>query len=269
MNSIQNDGYGLEILVDGNVVEKVIYQNSNYYSLPQGTSFSLRLTNDHATRCDVLVYVSGKRAGTYRINPYSRVIISKYSPSGRPFVAFDLTKTDTEYRYSLHQPWGELDNLIQVRFVPEKNPPIINPQGYTTPDWLLYRHECSMYTDGVTPNNVNNRRCNLTTEDYERLINVGQYDHHIPERERKKYKMQTPLEETNKSGTREIVTRIIVDNDQARYRRDEAIWNDMIGATDPTRVPPRITLRHPNRPHACSTDSPFLLSRKYYFDSYP
>lgn len=268
MDSVKNNGYLLEIMVDGGPVEKVIYRDSNYYALPQGTKFGVRLTNDHSTRTDVHLWVDGRKAGIWRINPYSRITITRFSPSGKPFMAWNEAKgpnTSLPQRLSLYHPWGTLDGLVRAVFVPERYTPIEVHNNYTTPDLIRHRPECHMYTDGVTPYNVENRRCHLTAEEYERRINVGQYEQPLNERERGRYRMRTRLEEGDPDNAHSIIVRVIVDNDHSRYRRDEAIWRE---TTRPDRVPPRLMLRNPARPHTCEKDSPFVLSKKYYFDSF-
>jgi hypothetical protein len=264
MNSVQNDGFSLEILVGGNPVEKVIYKDSNYYSMPQSTEYSVRLRNNHNVRADVKLWIGGHMTGIYRIEPAGMIVISNFSETGKRFVAWDDTRVTGPHKLSFYHPWGTLDNLVQVQFTPEKTPPIISAQGVMQPDWLLYRYECSMYTDGVTPYNVNNRRCNLTANDYAKLVDPHYYQGG-PEQKKTKYEMKTPLTDINKADIREIIVRIIVDNDRARYRRNETVWNNN---GNPNMVPPRLSLRYPSRPHTCNTDSPFRLSRKYYFDYY-
>ena len=61
-----------------------------------------------------------------------------------------------------------------------------------------------------------------------------------------------------------IYARLVVDDDISTYKRK---YIGIRNAKYSNKIPPKIKLQHPSRPHGYFVGSPFTLSRKYWFDT--
>lgn len=247
MDSVQLNGFSLEIITSRGPIEKIIYKNGNYFAVPDNTKYNLRLGNTLNVRVDAHVWIGGYKLGVWRINPFSRIIISHPDAIAiKPKILRD-----------------ELEDkgLVKVTFKPE----LFNQKIRIDENMLRGRAKknqfyemtgCISYTDTVTPYDQSNRNCNLSALDYSRLI-YG--DDHI-----KSSNHVDPLIEINDSLITNIYVRMVVDNDLSTYRRKYAYLRE---AKSSSIAPPKLELENPSRPHKCSKDSEFLLSKKYYFDN--
>lgn len=267
MNSIVDGIYSLEVLVGRYNIEKTVYNNGYYFLVSNNSQYSLRLTNDGPNRTDAHLWINGNKVGIWRINPFSRVIISEGS-NGR-FVATDRTPNAP---YSV---WGKLDGLIEVRFISEDKPAIIGAQGHISPDRLINRQGCIDITDGTTPYDRSRRYCNVSTEEYEEMLYGPRkkipYGHTrrglLGNIGNNRYIMRERIGNAGNVGNEgHIMARIIADTDHVRSKRVEQLYKE---ATSPSNFPDPIWRKHPMRPiDEDKHEFPFTLSKPYIFDKY-
>lgn len=118
MNSVSVNGFSLSVLGDGISARKKYMNGANYFLLPHGSQYKLRLTNNRSPRCDAEVWIDGERIGTWRINSYSSVTIERPADINRRFV-FLRENSCTARTAGIVS--GDSDNgLIKVIFKPER-----------------------------------------------------------------------------------------------------------------------------------------------------
>lgn len=286
MDTVLLNGFSLEILSSFGPVEKVIYREGNYFSLPDGSEYKLKLGNDHDTRVDAHVWIDGEKVGVWRINPYSSIVIERPHNISRKFTLF---KEGTRRAIRAGVKNGDHETgIIKVIFKPENiyysgifyN----NPTHLNETDHRLYRWECSNdYTDTVTPSDKQNRRCNLNAYNYEVQgrpnfginlqnsfssavsPNYSSAGSVLGDDSLQRFKRTKPLDEIDTDMITTIYARLVVDDDRTTYKRD---YIGIKHAMKTNKIPPRINgPTHMGRSHYCYKDSPFILSRKYWFDN--
>lgn len=303
MDSVQLNGFSIEILSDGGPVEKVIHSGSNYFSLPHGSEYKIRVGNDHGIRTDAHVWVDGEKAGVWRINPYSRVTIERPAHVARKFTLLD--ESSGSARGAGVEMGAEENGLVKIIFKPERRSDVFFDQGVPPrfpkfPDFddlgyqdglgyqTIHNPGCSDYTDTVTPYDKTNRKCAMSAQSYSNMINEGisadfgstlsnsvsfNYTPGATTLGRdsdQRFKRVSPLGEVDHDLVTTIYARLVVDNDHTTYRRPYVSMRRAARGRNTNYPPPIIDMDHPARPHRCSRrDGPFTLSEKYYFDSLP
>ena len=268
MDAIYSNNFMLEILDETGPIEKIIYNNSNYYSLPDGARYKLRLTNNNNVRADAHVWVDGIKVGVWRINGNSQLIIRRSLNSIDEFTFIRDGLVDT---MSARIRRGGKDNgLVRVTFRPEKSSYYWNPRKPHHRNEMIVP-QCFSYTDSVTPYIKEHQKCIMNSDNFARYTNTN-LSGHIEDRTYRygyndhKPNRVVPLTDIDYENITTIYTRLIVDNDKTSYRRKYMMLRE---AENTSRPPPRISLDHPNRPHNCSRDSKFKLSRRtFYFDNF-
>lgn len=275
MDSIQENDFSVEVLSDKGPVEKIIYKGFNYYGMSEGTEYRVGLGNHTDRRVDATVWIDGEKVGTWRINPFSNVVIKNLVEKRDKFV---LTE----------KPYNYLEkNLLRVVFKPEiyqwSSQTYNNPHIRKETDPTLFRSECNNnYTDSTTPWDKLNRRCNYRAGRYlenrplfgeARMSTKPEYAKRGFEYRRDalgfdknhRYGKVSPFEkdEIDIDNVTTIYARLVVDNDHSSYRRE---YNGIRQAPFNSKVPPLMRLEHPSRSNPCNVDSPLTLSQKYWFD---
>lgn len=246
MDSIQKRGFSFEILYKGYPLEKTIYRNYNYYGIKEGSSFALRLGNSHPVRVDVDVLIDGKKVGTWRIHPKSRI-----EASHPRFYT---------YRNNV---------LIKVIFKPETQTYYktgsLGSKGYHDSwDPTVVKYECQNFSDTVSPENMH-RHCAHKAHKYEEKIFAEYLNqkkvHGITDQ---RFQKTLPLINLDPRNFVVVATRVVVLDDDGRYIKNTNFFRN---AQNTGVYPPYLELRHPLRPHSCEVDSKFKLSEKYWFDN--
>lgn len=82
---VEEGGFSLSILAPG---ARPSYQDSQQstVSLPSGTEYSIQLSNNRSTRCDVEVHIDGDRIGEWKLLPYSSAVIEHGVNNSRHFL---------------------------------------------------------------------------------------------------------------------------------------------------------------------------------------
>ena len=236
MDYIFNKGFYIGLLTGDDIVQKIIYGKSNYYSLHSNSYYSIKLGNSHNVRVDAHIWIDNKKIGIFRINPNSSIVVSRDN-YGNQLIMMK------------HQNFKK--GLIKVVFIPEKyiqNYEYTNPTRNTKPDVDIYRWNCyNNYTDGVTPSNANNRRCIRDALDYE--INwrpiYGEELRDILQPNYGKEKRYNYGAEINKNNidTKNIATiyaQLFINDDFSYYKQPyvETVRDDK---TNPEIIPPDVT----------------------------
>ncbi len=284
MDSVRINGFALEVHDIDGPVEKIIYDEANYYAMADRTEYTLKLTNDLAVRTDAHVWINGEHVGVWRINPYSTITIERPANVSRRFTLF---KEGTRAAMDAGIIPGSSDNgLIKIVFKPEAKVfyEAVPTLSSIPTDLTLNRSMCNMQTDSVTPHTKNRRFCEMNADAYNHSYSMpnsaetkfmtltSQQSRHANTNfvsadhgSNQRFTRVTPLNDIDARMVTTIYARLIVDNDNSGYRRS------YIGVRNASRShlpPPRLHLSHPSRPHSHMTDSPFTLSRKFWFDSF-
>lgn len=154
MNDISVNGFSLQIQISGlffeNSVRKENINGANYFVVPHGSEYKIKLSNDRSTKSDADVWVDGEKIGTWRINSFGSITIERPADVGRKFVFF---KEGSSSAHSAGIVSGRTDNgLIKVVFRPEKeNDCCTDHEGLSCFSKLISRHQQGLFTDRATP----------------------------------------------------------------------------------------------------------------------
>jgi hypothetical protein len=289
MDTVFLNGFSLEVISDEGPVEKIIHKGSNYFALHNGSEYKLKLGNDHKVRVDAHVSVDEEKVGVWRINPYSTVTVERPANIARKFT---LLRERSRMAINAGIESGYKENgLIKVIFRPEKEylPELVynNPTHYQETDNRPQRWNCyNNYSDTVTPHNFVNRRCHLEADEYEdnsrqiygvalqstfsNSLNGSTYASGgtaFGDDSLQRFKRVVPLDEINKNLETTIYVRLVVQDDKTTYKRP---YIGVRQASRTNKIPPRMDIGQPEhlgRSHKCHKDSPFTLSKKYWFDN--
>jgi hypothetical protein len=84
--------------------------------LKHGTEFGIELKNDSDSRCDAQIFVDGRSAGTFRLQPYGRTFVERPVHADRKFTFLREESRDALMAgVSPHQDNG----IVKVIFTPE------------------------------------------------------------------------------------------------------------------------------------------------------
>jgi len=109
--------------------------SQGYVALAHGTCYTVMLSNNHSTRCDVTLRIDGKEVGTWRLETYRSIAIERpVNDTGR-FTFYQLGTE--EARQAGLEAHGDL-GLVTATFTPEKwlQPTHISPYAnQSVEDW--------------------------------------------------------------------------------------------------------------------------------------
>lgn len=275
MNSINLNGYSLEILAYGETMEKIIYKNANYYALKNNTEYKIRLTNNKDVRTDAHIWIDEEKVGVWRINPYSRITIERPVNLDRKFT---LVKETSYYAREAGIELGlQTNGLIKVEFKPEKYSTYVpkvneyndyyNKQEY---DPTGVHYLCKAYTDTVTPADKIHRFCAMNDSSYDRYVSntllspgatvLGNHSDQT-------FKRTEPIENIDTSNITIIHARLVVDEDKTTNRRNYIHLREANNINHQTLVPPPIR-ENPSRPSKCLMNNNYEASNKQWLDRY-
>ena len=289
MDSVKLNNFSLEILADlGSLfgsyrtpfepVEKIVYNGGNYFAMPHNTVYKIRLGNNNGVKADAHVWIDGEKIGVWRINSYSRIVIERPANIARKLV---LLKENTGKAFKAGIKSGLRENgLIKVTFKPSKYLDYETSKYFENHPYSKINSlpRCFMnYTDTVTPGDkMSDRKCsmdqsysNCTSESmckFSTLDNMGSAATALGDTSSQKFKDVEPIYEVNHSQITTVYARLVAENDKWSYKKDLVGLKDAMAKSN--KIPERVELRHPFRPHSCSTDSKFTMSRKFWFDNY-
>lgn len=278
MNSVHSNGFSVGIVTDKGPVEKIIYRKGNYYALADNTEYKITLGNAHDVKTDAHVWVNGVKAGIWRINPYSKVIISASSDFKKKF---RITENNQYDQYIDRTLDGNINNgLIRVLFYPEIRGSyqlelLYNYDAFKRDDPTIDRFAyCKNYTDSISPENLN-RHCSTPAYIYEQsilmnntpiyanssniqmnentnlLYDVSPYTSKVKDKNR--YIKAKPLDRIDYDQVTNIYIRLVVDNDLPTDSRKFALTRREVDSSIP---PPKLDITHPDRPDtSCNSAS--------------
>jgi hypothetical protein len=275
MNSINLNGYSLEILAHGEIMEKIIYKNANYYALENDTEYKIRLTNNKNVRTDAHIWIDDQKVGVWRINPYSRITIERPANLNRKFT---LVK---EISYRAKEAGIELglqtNGLVKVEFKPEKYssyvPEVADYNDYyskQTYDPTGVHYLCKAYTDTVTPADKIHRFCAMNDSSYDRYISntlLSPGATVLGSQSNQTFKRTESIENIDTSNITIIYARLVVDEDHPTNRRNYIHLREANNMNHQTLVPPPIR-EHPSRPSKCFENNNYEASNKQWLDRY-
>lgn len=117
MNSIDLNGFAVEIIGSNGPVNKLYDMGHTYFSMPHGTEYKLRLSTSRNTRSDAHVWIDGEKVGVWRLNPYDSITIERPANIARKFT---LLAEGTNDAINANIVTGANENgLVKVVFKPE------------------------------------------------------------------------------------------------------------------------------------------------------
>lgn len=114
-----DDSYNIIITTTDRSITPQIRNEHAYYPLKHSSNYQIRLGNNTDKRCNVILFIDGKKMGKWRIDAYDSIKLERPSQSSRKFV------------FVKENSWkGEMGNvrnramkngLIEAKFIPEQN----------------------------------------------------------------------------------------------------------------------------------------------------
>jgi hypothetical protein len=133
MNSVDLNGFSVEIVGSNGLVRKVYDMGHTYFAMPHGTEYKLQLGSSRNTRADAHVWIDGEKVGVWRIGPYGQITIERPANVARKFT---LLTEGTSDAIGADIVTGNQDNgLVKVVFKPEFKQwsyPLCNEVVYST-----------------------------------------------------------------------------------------------------------------------------------------
>jgi hypothetical protein len=128
--SVNLNQFGLSII--SNDVKHIIKNNGkyHYFSLPNFSTYQIKLINNKGSRCDAIVSIDGENIGTWRIPSFSAITIQRPANINRKFV-FVKEKSYTA-KYTDIEANDPNNGLITVIFKPEAE----HLCPYQVPDYI-------------------------------------------------------------------------------------------------------------------------------------
>ncbi|QKF93700.1 hypothetical protein QKU48_gp0242 [Fadolivirus algeromassiliense] len=274
MNSINLNGYSLEVLTDNEPVEKIIYHDTNYYALPNNTEYMIRLTNNRDVKTDATIWIDNERVGTWRVNPYSRITVERPGNMNRKFTL--VRETSYQAKQAGVEVGLQVNGLIKVEFKPEKFSEYV-PQIRDHTDYLQsydptgVHYLCKAYTDTVTPADKIHRFCAMNSNSYDRYVESNLLSPGatiLGNQSNQQFKKVVPIDNVDTANITVIHTRLVVDDDKSTWRRKYIHLREANNVNNQTLVPPPINREHPSRPSKCFVNNNFAAQNKDWLDRY-
>jgi len=118
MNAVKLNNFSLDIEAKYEHIEKYTRNDNNYFAIPDGTEYKLKLENDNGVKVDAHVWIDGEKIGIWRIKPYDDIVIERPAEISRKFT---FLKEGSRRANRAGIMSGKSDNgLIKVVFKPEK-----------------------------------------------------------------------------------------------------------------------------------------------------
>lgn len=203
MNSINSNDFSLEITSNDCAVHKFRRMNSTYYSLPNMSTYKIRLSNNRETRADAHVYIDNEKVGVWRINRYSSITIERPTNFARKFT---LIKENTRTARKAGIVNGhESNGLVKVVFKPE-----------------LATFGCCFMHDDSTPtfNEMTYFNASQKNNIMSCNANYSSAATGLGEKSSQQFRAADSLDQIDQDNITVIITRLVVDND---YDDDEII----------------------------------------------
>lgn len=118
MNSVDSNGFSIEIIHTGLNAPKHLIGGANYFSLPQKAEYKIKLSNNKHTRADAHVYIDGEKMGVWRIPSNGSISIERPVDNNKKFTF--LKENTSEAREGGIVSGKNENGLIKVIFKPEK-----------------------------------------------------------------------------------------------------------------------------------------------------
>ena len=93
-------------------------QGSTYIAMPNKSEYSLKLTNERETECDVVVNIDGEFVGKWRINAGQTIEVERPTNVAKKFTFFEETSKEAKSAGVAIEK--EENGLVDVVFYPRK-----------------------------------------------------------------------------------------------------------------------------------------------------
>jgi len=113
--SVSLNNYGVSIISPN--VKRFMVGKYNYFSLPNLSTYKIKLINNHTTRCDAYVKIDGEDVGAWRIAPFDSITIERPANINRKFVFIKENSYIAEHAGV--ERYDSNNGLITVVFKPE------------------------------------------------------------------------------------------------------------------------------------------------------
>jgi hypothetical protein len=118
MNNITDNGFSLEILVNGSMPAKIKFINGAYYIIMKHKQeYKIMLSNNNSVRANADVWIDNQIIGSWRLNPYSAIIIERPVEFNRKFLFLQEGTTIANRSGIVNH--SNNNGLIKVLFKPE------------------------------------------------------------------------------------------------------------------------------------------------------
>lgn len=119
MDTVNSNGFTVEITFNGMSAPKHLMNGANYFSLPHRAEYKIKLSNNKSARADAHVYIDGEKMGVWRLNQYQLVSIERPVNDHKKFT---FLKENTASAHEGGVVSGKSENgIIKVVFKPEKS----------------------------------------------------------------------------------------------------------------------------------------------------
>lgn len=119
MDTVNSNGFAVEITLNGMSAPKHLMNGANYFSLPHRAEYKIKLSNNKSARADAHVYIDGEKMGVWRLHQYQPVSIERPVNDHKKFT---FLKEGTASAHEGGIVSGKSENgIIKVIFKPEKS----------------------------------------------------------------------------------------------------------------------------------------------------
>jgi len=226
MNSVDLNGFSVEIIGSNELVRKVYDMGHIYFAMPHGTEYKLRLGSSRNTRADAHVWIDGEKVGVWRLDPYEQITIERPANVARKFTL--LTEGTSDAINADITTGNQNNGLVKVVFKPE-----FKQWSYPLCNEVAYESNRSF---GIMDNCMPNRQ-KESRQLYSQSLNFASAGTGLGDHSRQRFGHAEPLTSIDDANITTIYARLVVDNivdSGPKYIGLKSVRHS-------TEIPPRIT----------------------------
>lgn len=241
MNNISDNGFSLEILVNGSIPAKTKFIGGAYYiMMNHNQEYKIMLTNDNNTRADADVWIDNQMIGSWRLNPHSSITIERPAEFNRKFLFLQEGTTIANRSGIVNQ--SNNNGLIKVLFKPEliTRQPLFNmrspaPASASDSDNQMYRTRSGSGSGAATNDTYSLSNARTTA--------LPSYSHGataLGNQSNQRYTNATPIYNYDRNNFVTIVARMIIDNNNTYNNQRPVAIRKAYDDAHPYRYPKRL-----------------------------
>ena len=206
MNSINLNNFAVEIIPKSGYSDKTVIDGAYYYKLPHKSEYKIKLSNNHNSKCDAIIWLEGEEIGTWRLNGYQSISIERPANIDRKFTFVRDTSIDA-IRAGV-TPNSDNNGLIKVLFKPEKD------YLYTLDETWCGCRSLSMNNNINTTTQFMNNNINKSSSMYDPVShnNVSSGATVLGDRSDQTFRTVGPLYNVDPENITTIYVRLLVDD---------------------------------------------------------